>query len=177
MQAWGGARAVGGAGGGRESREARWPGWLPREAWSLSSRMWSPPVTSKVHPLPPSPCVLHCQMGPVFPPPRLAFSSLSKAVSPPDTTAGLYLLLLATQQPAFISPCFPEPSLQISFSCLPVTQTHTASLPVPTCPLLSSSFREKGPREHSHLPPSRPSPVIFPFRYPRAPSPVSQFSQ
>lgn len=117
-------RVEGGCAGLGWGQGRRGCGWREREQRGPVARLVTqrrlaplfkdvaPPVTSKVHPPTPSPCVLHCQMGPVFPPPRLAFSSLSKALSPPHTQqldciysssplSNLPSFLLAFLSPAF----------------------------------------------------------------------------
>ena len=82
----------------------------------------------------------------------------------------------ATQRPVVLISPFWSPSFRILSSLSP-TNPDTS---LPSCPYLSSPALlslERSSRAHSHLSPQDSPPVIFPFCYPRDPSPDSRFPQ
>lgn len=158
------------AGGGQAGYPER-PGSSPPRLWPLLRyQRYTPPRSS--------PGLFFMARwilcSPHTPPP---FSYLSTVPSPPPHAAATQTLSTLPQPLSYLpSSCllsFWSSSFKIHL-CLPLIQPHP-SLPVPTCPLLSSCLPERGPEAYSHLSPERPSPLIFSFRYPRAPSPVSRF--
>lgn len=178
MQAWGGARAVRVEWKGErterlaEARLVSQEGLVPllQGCGPSCDIKGTPPPTSSPGLFFMATWILcsphtHPHLSPTFPQgplPRHTHSSYADSV----------YSFSAAQLPAFfIPPFFLEPVLQGSIFCLPLTQTHP-SLPVPTCPLLSSSLGERGPRAHSHLSPERPSPLIF---HSDVPEPPPQF--